>query len=106
DLEAILNRALQVDEYLQTKNIDLKETEALLRLSGGDGHKLLNNFELVVNASADDRVVITNDLVMNLAQKNTVLYDKTGEQHYDIISAFIKSIRGSDPNGAVYWLAR
>ncbi len=106
DLEAILNRALQVDEYLQTKNIDLKETEALLRLSGGDGRKLLNIFELVVNASADDRVVITNDLVMSLAQKNTVLYDKTGEQHYDIISAFIKSIRGSDPNGAVYWLAR
>src|SRR5690554_3877683 len=106
DLEAILNRALQVDEYLQTKNIDLKETEAILRLSGGDGRKLLNIFELVVNASADDRVVITNDLVMSLAQKNTVLYDKTGEQHYDIISAFIKSIRGSDPNGAVYWLAR
>ncbi len=106
DLEAILNRALQVDEYLQTKNIDLKETEALLRLSGGDGRKLLNIFELVVNASADDQVVITNDLVMSLAQKNTVLYDKTGEQHYDIISAFIKSIRGSDPNGAVYWLAR
>src|SRR5690606_5206929 len=81
DLEAILNRALQVDEYLQTKNIDLKETEALLRLSGGDGRKLLNIFELVVNASADDQVVITNDLVMSLAQKNTVLYDKTGEQH-------------------------
>lgn len=106
DLEAILQRALQVDEYLKTKNIELKETEALLRLSGGDGRKLLNVFELVVNASSDDHVVITNDLVMNLAQKNTVLYDKTGEQHYDIISAFIKSIRGSDPNGAVYWLAR
>lgn len=106
DLEAILKRALQVDEYLKTKNIELKETEALLRLSGGDGRKLLNIFELVVNASADDQVVITNDLVMSLAQKNTVLYDKTGEQHYDIISAFIKSIRGSDPNGAVYWLAR
>jgi putative ATPase len=106
DLEAILKRALQVDDYLKTKNIELKETEALLRLSGGDGRKLLNIFELVVNASADDQVVITNDLVMSLAQKNTVLYDKTGEQHYDIISAFIKSIRGSDPNGAVYWLAR
>lgn len=106
DLEAILQRALQVDEYLKTKNIELKETEALLRLSGGDGRKLLNIFELVINASSDDHVVITNDLVMSLAQKNTVLYDKTGEQHYDIISAFIKSIRGSDPNGAVYWLAR
>lgn len=106
DLEAILQRAIQVDEYLKTKNIELKETEALLRLSGGDGRKLLNIFELVVNASSDDNVVITNDLVMSLAQKNTVLYDKTGEQHYDIISAFIKSIRGSDPNGAVYWLAR
>lgn len=106
DLEAILQRALQADEYLKTKNIELKETEALLRLSGGDGRKLLNIFELVINASSDDHVVITNDLVMSLAQKNTVLYDKTGEQHYDIISAFIKSIRGSDPNGAVYWLAR
>src|SRR5690554_5855648 len=106
DLEAILNRALQVDEYLQTKNIDLKETEALLRLSGGDGRKLLNIFELVVNASTEDKIVITNERVMQLVQKNTVMYDKTGEQHYDIISAFIKSIRGSDPNGAVYWLAR
>ncbi|MFA7444774.1 MAG: replication-associated recombination protein A [Flavobacteriaceae bacterium] len=106
DLEAILQRAIQVDEYLKTKNIKLKETEALLKLSGGDGRKLLNIFELVVNASSDDKILITNDLVMSLAQKNTVLYDKTGEQHYDIISAFIKSIRGSDPNGAVYWLAR
>lgn len=106
DLEAILQRALQVDEYLKTKNIEIKETEALLRLSGGDGRKLLNIFELIVNASSEDNVVITNEKVMQLVQKNTVLYDKTGEQHYDIISAFIKSIRGSDPNGAVYWLAR
>ena len=106
DLEAILNRALQVDEYLKTKNIELRETEALLRLSGGDGRKLLNIFELIVNASSEDDIVITNERVMQLVQKNTVLYDKTGEQHYDIISAFIKSIRGSDPNGAVYWLAR
>lgn len=107
DLEAILNRALQIDPILKTKNIKIQETEALLRLSGGDGRKLLNIFELVVNASpSNDEIVITNERVMQLAQKNTVLYDKTGEQHYDIISAFIKSIRGSDPNGAVYWLAR
>lgn len=106
DLEAILHRALKVDDYLKTKNIEINETEALLRLSGGDGRKLLNIFELIVNASSEDEVVITNERVMQLVQKNTVMYDKTGEQHYDIISAFIKSIRGSDPNGAVYWLAR
>ncbi|TRW26367.1 replication-associated recombination protein A [Flavobacterium zepuense] len=106
DLEALMHRAIDVDKYLQTKNIDLKETEALIRLSGGDGRKLLNIFELVVNANETDDVEITNERVMQLAQKNTVLYDKTGEQHYDIISAFIKSMRGSDPNGAVYWLAR
>lgn len=106
DLEALLHRAMEADSYMRSKNIDLKETEALLRLSGGDGRKLLNIFELVVNASESDDVEITNDRVMQLAQKNTVLYDKTGEQHYDIISAFIKSMRGSDPNGAVYWLAR
>jgi putative ATPase len=106
DLEALLHRAIDVDNYLKTKHIDLKETEALLRLSGGDGRKLLNIFELVVNASETDDVLITNERVLQLAQKNTVLYDKTGEQHYDIISAFIKSMRGSDPNGAVYWLAR
>jgi len=106
DLEAILKRALEIDEYLKTKNIKLKETEVLLRLSGGDGRKLLNIFELIVNASAEDKIVITNEKVMQLVQKNTVMYDKTGEQHYDIISAFIKSIRGSDPNGAIYWLAR
>ncbi len=106
DLEALLHRAMATDAYLKTKSIDLKETEALLRLSGGDGRKLLNIFELVINASEGDSIEITNDKVMQLAQKNTVLYDKTGEQHYDIISAFIKSMRGSDPNGAVYWLAR
>ncbi|AWH83829.1 AAA family ATPase [Flavobacterium album] len=106
DLEALLHRAMEADTYLKQKNINLKETEALLRLSGGDGRKLLNIFELVVNASEGDDITITNDRVMQLAQKNTVLYDKTGEQHYDIISAFIKSMRGSDPNGAVYWLAR
>lgn len=106
DLESLLARAMKTDTYLKTKNIQLKETEAILRLSGGDGRKLLNIFELVVNASAADEIVITNDRVFELAQQNTVLYDKSGEQHYDIISAFIKSIRGSDPNGAVYWLAR
>ena len=106
DLESLLKRALKIDSFLATKNIELRETEALLRLSGGDGRKLLNIFELVVNASAEDEIVITNDRVFELVQQNTVLYDKSGEQHYDIVSAFIKSIRGSDPNGAVYWLAR
>jgi putative ATPase len=110
DLENILHRAIVVDDYLKTKNISLIETEALLRLSGGDGRKLLNIFELVINATDTSTgsaiIEITNEKVMQLVQKNTVLYDKTGEQHYDIVSAFIKSIRGSDPNGAVYWLAR
>ena len=106
DLEALLVRAMQKDVYLKTKNISLKETEALMRLSGGDGRKLLNIFELVINASATDQIEITNSRVLELVQQNTVLYDKSGEQHYDIVSAFIKSIRGSDPNGAVYWLAR
>jgi putative ATPase len=106
DLENILHRAIAVDDYLKTKNISLIETEALLRLSGGDGRKLLNVFELVINATEGNTIEITNEKVMQLVQKNTVLYDKTGEQHYDIVSAFIKSIRGSDPNGAVYWLAR
>ncbi len=106
DLEQLLHRAIKQDKILKTKKIELAETEALLRLSGGDGRKLLNIFELIINASASDQIKITNEKVMQLVQKNTVLYDKTGEQHYDIVSAFIKSIRGSDPNGAVYWLAR
>ncbi|MGB5435419.1 MAG: replication-associated recombination protein A [Maribacter sp.] len=106
DLEALLQRAMKEDDFLKSKHIKLKETEALLRLSGGDGRKLLNIFELVVNSEETDTISITNESVMAKVQKNTVLYDKTGEQHYDIISAFIKSIRGSDPNGAVYWLAR
>ena len=106
DLLALLNRAMKEDRILSSKKIKLKETEALLRLSGGDGRKLLNIFELVVNASPEGPITITNDKVLELVQQNTVLYDKTGEQHYDIVSAFIKSIRGSDPNGAVYWLAR
>lgn len=105
DLIALLNRAMKEDKIIASKNIKLKETEAILRLSGGDARKLLNIFELLVNSS-DEGTEITNDMVFEKVQQNTVLYDKTGEQHYDIISAFIKSIRGSDPNGAVYWLAR
>jgi putative ATPase len=106
DLVSLLDRAIKKDAIISVKKIKIKESEALLRLSGGDGRKLLNIFELVVNASPEGQIVITNDKVLELVQQNTVLYDKTGEQHYDIVSAFIKSIRGSDPNGAVYWLAR
>ena len=106
DLEALLKRAIATDEELSKKKIKLLETEALLRLSGGDARKLLNIFELIVNSESATKVTITNQLVLGKVQNSTVLYDKTGDQHYDIISAFIKSIRGSDPNGAVYWLAR
>lgn len=106
DLLALLDRAMKLDTIISSKKIKIKESEALLRLSGGDGRKLLNIFELVVNASPEGQITITNEKVLELVQQNTVLYDKTGEQHYDIVSAFIKSIRGSDPNGAVYWLAR
>jgi putative ATPase len=106
DLLSLLDRAIKKDAIISSKKIKIKESEALLRLSGGDGRKLLNIFELVVNASPEGQISITNDKVLELVQQNTVLYDKTGEQHYDIVSAFIKSIRGSDPNGAVYWLAR
>lgn len=106
DLQHLLERAMNKDLFLKKKKITLTETEALFRISGGDGRKLLNTFELIINATHDDEIEITNERVMQVVQKNTVLYDKTGEQHYDIVSAFIKSIRGSDPNGAVYWLAR
>ncbi|MAO18205.1 replication-associated recombination protein A [Muricauda ruestringensis] len=109
DLVALLERAIETDTLLSKKDIELKETDALLRLSGGDGRKLLNIFELIVNSEPSEpngKIVITNDLVLNKVQSNTVRYDKTGEQHYDIVSAFIKSVRGSDPNAAVYWLAR
>lgn len=106
DLQHLLERAMSKDLFLKKKKITLTETEALFRISGGDGRKLLNTFELIINATHDDEIEITNERVMQIVQKNTVLYDKTGEQHYDIVSAFIKSIRGSDPNGAVYWLAR
>lgn len=106
DLEVLLRRATTKDALLSKKTIDLKETEALIRLSGGDARKLLNMLELIVLSEEKQVVTITDELVLKKVQKNTVLYDKTGEQHYDIISAFIKSIRGSDPNAAVYWLAR
>jgi putative ATPase len=104
DLVALLHRAIEKDEFLSSKKITLKETDALLQVSGGDARKLLNIFELLV--SVDDEIEITNELVLSKIQQNTARYDKTGEQHYDIVSAFIKSIRGSDPNAAVYWLAR
>lgn len=104
DLIALIHRAMEKDEFISQKKIHLKETQALLQVSGGDARKLLNIFELLV--AADDHIDITNELVLSKIQKNTVRYDKTGEQHYDIVSAFIKSIRGSDPNAAVYWLAR
>lgn len=106
DLEALLKRALTDDQILSKLNIELKETEALLRLSGGDARKLLNIFELIVSAFDGESITITNELVMKQVQSKSVRYDKTGDQHYDIISAFIKSIRGSDPNAAVYYLAR
>jgi len=105
DLITLLNYALQTDEILKTKNIVLKETEALINISGGDARKLLNLLELVTD-NLKDKEEITDKTVMHIAQQRIALYDKRGEQHYDIISAFIKSMRGSDPNGAVYWLAR
>lgn len=107
DLQQLLNKALKEDVVLKELNITVKEDEALMRFSGGDARKLLNVLEIVVNAQAGTKkIVITNDVVTKTLQENIALYDKGGEQHYDIISAFIKSIRGSDPNAAVYWLAR
>jgi putative ATPase len=105
DLVALLQHAITNDVVLKTKKIELKETEAMINISGGDARKLLNLLELVTDSSGDN-VVITDNIVMEIAQQRIALYDKKGEQHYDIISAFIKSIRGSDPNAAVYWLAR
>jgi len=108
----LLQHAIKDDKILSQKNIELKETEALINLSGGDARKLLNLLELVFNqellesSKLSNNLIITDELVMNVAQQKVALYDKKGEQHYDIISAFIKSIRGSDPNAAVYWLAR
>lgn len=105
-LEKMLQIAISTDEFLKKKNIQLKETDLLLQVSGGDGRKLLNFLDIIIESVETDEVLITNDLVQEQLQKNIARYDKTGEQHYDIISAFIKSVRGSDPNAAVYWLAR
>ncbi|WP_314264610.1 replication-associated recombination protein A [Hoylesella nanceiensis] len=107
DLESLLQRAITEDVELQQRNIELRETDALLHFSGGDARKLLNILELVIDAfEGDDKVIITNDFVKQCLQQNPLAYDKGGEMHYDIISAFIKSIRGSDPDAAIYWLAR
>lgn len=106
DLIRVMELAIQNDKSLQDKQIELKETEALINISGGDARKLLNLLELVTDSAGAKKIVITDQLVMDTAQQKIALYDKKGEQHYDIISAFIKSMRGSDPNAAVYWLAR
>lgn len=106
ELQQVLNTAIQKDEAIKSLSIDLKETEALFRISGGDARKLLNTFEIVLNNIPLNHKQITNEIVLKTIQQNLALYDKNGEMHYDIISAFIKSIRGSDPNAAVYWLAR
>ncbi len=107
DLLELLHRVIKEDALISQKKINIKEDEALINLSGGDARKLLNLFELVINSfAADKAITITNKIVMQVAQKKIALYDKSGEQHYDIISAFIKSMRGSDPNAAVYYLAR
>jgi putative ATPase len=106
DLLKLLDRAIHTDTILKEKNIQLKETGALLRYSGGDARKLLNILELVVESESSDEVVITDEIVEQRLQQNPLAYDKDGEMHYDIISAFIKSIRGSDPDAALYWLAR
>ena len=106
DLQLLLNRAIEKDDLLKQKKITLIEDQALLKLSGGDARKMLSLLELVIMSQEGDEVNITDEIVLQKAQTKTVLFDKDGDQHYDIISAFIKSIRGSDPNAAVYWLAR
>ena len=106
DLTGLLDFAISTDLELKTKNIRIEQYDALLNISGGDARKLLNLIELVVQSIPDEEIVITDEKVMNIAQKKVALYDKGGEMHYDIISAFIKSVRGSDPNAAIYWLAR
>ena len=106
DLLELLHRAIEKDTELRTRHIELRETDAILRYSGGDARKLLNILELVVEAAGTDTVVITDTMVTERLQQNPLAYDKDGELHYDIISAFIKSIRGSDPDAALYWLAR
>lgn len=107
DLLGLLHHAVKEDVYLKEKDIELKETDAMLRYSGGDARKLLNILELVIEADSDsEKIVVTDEKVVQRLQQNPLAYDKDGEMHYDIISAFIKSIRGSDPDGALYWLAR
>ena len=106
ELLEMLERAIKLDIHLKEKKITLKETNALLKISGGDARKLLNIFELVIGSQKEDTITITDEMVMEMSQQNIAAYDKNGEHHYDIISALIKSIRGNDPNGAVYWLAR
>lgn len=106
DLLSLLDIAIKKDEVLKTKKIEIRETEALLRLAGGDARKLLNIIDLIVAVNRENEIIITDEFVLENVQQNIALYDKDGEQQYDIISAFIKSIRGSDPNAAVYWLAR
>lgn len=106
DLQRLLDRALTTDELLKQKHIELRETDAIMRYSGGDARKLLNILELVVEAASTDDIVITDKAVEERLQQNPLAYDKQGEMHYDIISAFIKSIRGSDPDAALYWMAR
>lgn len=106
ELEAMMHQALEKDIDLKKITVKLQEIDALLRISGGDGRKLLNLLEIVIDGINENPCVITDEIVMTIAQQKVALYDKSGEQHYDIISAFIKSIRGSDPNAAVYWLAR
>jgi len=106
ELTGLMQRAIQEDAELKGKSIELKETDALLKISGGDARKLLNGLEMVISQLDQDELIITNEAVTSILQENIARYDKDGEQHYDIISAFIKSIRGSDPNAAIYWLAR
>jgi putative ATPase len=106
DLLKLVNQALTKDEELKKRQVEIKEHHALFQLSGGDARKVLNLLELVVDSDVNGKIVITDDLVTNVAQRKIAIYDKSGEQHYDIISAFIKSIRGSDPNAAIYYLAR
>lgn len=106
DLQGLLERAIHKDVVLKEKDITLKETSAMLRYSGGDARKLLNILELIVNSFSSDEIIITDEVVERELQQNPLAYDKQGEMHYDIISAFIKSIRGSDPDAALYWMAR
>ncbi|TXK49092.1 replication-associated recombination protein A [Pontibacter qinzhouensis] len=106
ELIALVNKALTEDEWLRNLNVTVQDYEALLTISGGDARKLLNLLEIVAEGVKGEQVIVTNDMVQQVAQQNIVMYDKSGEMHYDLVSAFIKSIRGSDPNAAIYWLAR